>query len=804
LDAAHLTNAARQPRKRRRHSSIGWLLWAQLKSPLVLLLLGASGVSMLVGETTDAAVILAIVLIGSGLGLSQEHAANEAVEKLLALVKTKARVVREGLELEVMAEEVVVGDLVLLDAGALVPGDCVIEESRDLHLDEATLTGETLAVEKEAGPDDTNAPLAERAHALFQGTHVVSGTARARVLAVGDDTEFGKISARLDTAPAPTEFERGIDRFGVMIAKVTAALTVLILFANLALHRPLLESLLYSLALAVGLVPELLPAITSVNLSLGAKRMAQAQVIVKRLASIEDFGSMDVLCTDKTGTLTEGKARIEGTVNAYGVADDRVLRLAAINAAFETGLANPIDTALREAGVDLDGVDKLDEAPYDFVRKRMSVLVEEAGVVKLITKGAVANVLDVCTTALDVDGVARPIADLRATIDATFHALSEQGLRCLGVAERVLENTRVANAAAERELVFRGFLALFDPPKPGTSETLATLAGLGVKLKMITGDNREVAGAVARQVGIENPNILTGRELRETSDQALARRCETVDVFAEIEPNQKERIIVALRKAGHVVGYLGDGINDAPALHAAHVGVSVDTAADVAKEAAQIVLMRHDLAVLIEGVKLGRATFENTLKYIRITASANFGNMVSMAVAGVFLPFLPLLPKQILLNNLLSDLPAITIAGDRVDDEHIAKARRWDAAAIGRFMVVFGVISSLFDLLTFGALWLLSARDAEFQTAWFVESLLTEIAILLVMRTRRPFWKSKPSVALMLSVVGVGVVALALPYLPGPFGFVALRLQLVAVLLTITAAYLVVSEFAKRRFFERA
>ncbi len=782
---------------------MGWLLWAQLKSPLVLLLLGASAVSVAVGENTDAAVILAIVLIGAGLGFTQERAANRAVEKLLELVQTKTRVLRNGVELEVTVDDVVVGDLVLLDAGALVPGDGKIESSKDLHVDEATLTGETLAVEKEVGDDDPSAPIRERAHALFHGTHVVSGTARVRMVAVGDDTELGKISARLDTAPAPSDFERGIDRFGVLIAKVTALLTVLILFANVALHRPILESFLYSLALAVGLVPELLPAIVSVNLARGAKRMAEAQVIVKRLASIEDFGSMDVLCTDKTGTLTEGKARIERTVNCRGEDDARVLRLAAINATFETGLANPIDEALRGAGVDTSGASKLDEAPYDFVRKRMSVLVEESGVVRLITKGAVSNVLDVCSIALDATGAPRPLAELRAEIDATFHSLSERGFRCLGVAERVLEGTRVANATTEHDLVFVGFLALFDPPKEGTAQTLATLAGLGVKLKMITGDNREVAASVARQVGITSPNVVTGRELRETSDQALAKKCQGADVFAEIEPNQKERIIVALRRAGHVVGYLGDGINDAPALHAAHVGVSVDTAADVAKEAAQIVLLRHDLAVLIDGVKLGRATSENTLKYIYITSSANFGNMLSMAVAGIFLPFLPLLPKQILLNNLLSDLPAVTIAGDRVDDEHVAQAHRWDPAAIGRFMVLFGLISSAFDLLTFGTLWMLSARHAEFQSAWFVESLLTEIAILVVMRTRRPFWRSQPSRMLVVSVVGVGAVALALPYLPGPFGFVPLRLELVAALLGITAAYLMTSELVKQRFFAR-
>ncbi len=780
------------------------------------MLLGAALLSVVVRETTDALVILSIVIVSTLLGFTQEHGATRAVEKLLALVYTRSTVLRDGHEVQIATSEVVAGDVVLLSAGAIVPGDCRILLARDLHADEAALTGETFPVEKSPDPVAVEAGLAARRSMLFAGTHIVSGTGQAVVVGMGQDTELGRIMQRLERSPPPSEFERGVERFGVMIAQVTSVLALLILAANLALHRPWLESFLFSLALAVGLVPELLPAIVSVNLARGARRMAAAQVIVKRLSSIEDFGAIDILCTDKTGTLTEGRVQLDRAVGPSGLPSTAVLRAAVLNARFETGLDNPIDEALRREAdrCELGEAEKLDEVPYDFVRKRLSVLVNDGGQAVLLTKGAVAQILACCSQAIDDAGQLRPIAELRATIEETFSELSRAGLRCLGVARKAMARPPTAAAAAigpvsaadEVGLTFLGFVAFLDPPKAGVSETVSELRSLGVRLKMITGDNAHVATTVAQRIGLTAPVVLTGQELRETGDEALARRAEGVDVFAEIDPNQKERIILSLRRAGHVVGYLGDGINDAPALHAAHVGISVDSAVDVAKEAAQIVLLQNNLSVLIEGVRLGRATLENTLKYIYITASANFGNMLSMAVAGMFLPFLPLLPKQILLNNLLSDLPAMTLAGDRVDPQQLSAARRWDAHRIRRFMMIFGLVSSLFDILTFSLLRLLQCPAALFQSSWFVESLLTEVVILLVMRTHGPILRSRPSPMLLSAVIGVSALALVLPYLPGAsaFGLVPIPAPILAMLLSITLLYALVSEVFKRRFFAQS
>lgn len=779
------------------------LLWGQLRSPMVLLLLAAAALSGAVGERTDTIIIAGIVAISAALGFWQERGATRAVERLMRVVERRATVLRDGVEVDLPLDALVPGDVVRLRAGSVVPGDCRLLDERELHVDEASLTGETFPVEKDSAAVAADAPLSGRSSALYFGTHVISGTGRAVVVAVGADTELGHIAARLSTEPLPSEFERGVERFGRMIAGVTSLLAVLLLAANLGMHRPVVESLLYSLALAVGLVPEMLPAIVSLNLARGARQLAKANVIVKRLSSIDDLGSMDVLCTDKTGTLTEGTVRLERAVDPIGAPSTYVLRESAINASFETGMSNNIDDALRALGVPMDGVEKLDEVPYDFVRKRISVLVREGGQTRMITKGAVPQVLAVCTTATDSSGQVQPIEAVRGAALATFQQLSAQGLRCLAVATAATPDHDTIDAAHETDLRLLGFLAFFDPPKAGIETTLRALGDLGVRLVMITGDNREVAASIAARVGLSGTEVLTGPELRQISDEALPRRVEAHNVFAEIEPTQKERLILALRRGGHVVGYLGDGINDAPALHAAHIGLSVDTAVDVAREAAQIVLLRHDLAVLVEGVRLGRATLANTLKYVYITSSANFGNMVSMAAAGVFLPFLPLLPKQILLNNLLSDLPAMTIASDRVDDEHLARARRWDTAAILRFMMMFGAISSLFDIATFVLLRLLDVAEPVFQSAWFVESLLTEIAILVVMRTRRPFLHSRPSAALLGMVVGVSALAIALPYLPlgRLFGLVPIPIPILGLLLALTLSYLVVSESAKHLFF---
>jgi Mg2+-importing ATPase len=803
--ASRLATAGPNRLQEARGAGVRQLLVRQFASPMVLMLAFAAALSLAVHETNDAVIILVILVASGLLGFWQEWGAADAVRKLLAMVAVRTTVLRDGQPREIPLEEVVPGDVVLLAAGALVPADALLLESKDLFVDEAALTGETFPTEKRPGTAPAEAPLAQRTTALFLGTHVVSGTGRAVVVHTGRETEFGQVSVRLTLRAPEADFEHGLQRFGYLLMRVTGALVLAIFAINVYLDRPVVEAFMFSLALAVGLVPELLPVIVSINLARGARRMARRKVIVKRLTAIESFGSMDVLCADKTGTLTEGKVRLDSALAVDGSESERVLLHASLNAAFESGFANPIDKAIRDRGVDLTGWRKLDEVPYDFIRKRLSVLVERDGARLLVTKGALAQVLAVCARAETAAGEV-PIASVRAAIEARFEELSEAGLRTLGVAVRKLPEAAACTKDEETEMTFLGFLAFVDPPKPEIERTLADIAASGIDFKLITGDNLRVAVRLARQVGIAAPESLTGPELRAMSALALAQRAERTNVFAEIEPNQKERIILALRKTGHVVGFLGDGINDASALHAADVGISVDSAVDVAKEAAEIVLLDRDLGVLIEGVREGRRTFANTLKYLFITTSANFGNMVSMAGASLFLPFLPLLPTQILLNNFLSDFPAMAIATDRVDPELVDRPLRWNLRFIRDFMIVFGGISSVFDYLTFGALlWLLRATPGQFRSGWFLESVLTELLILLVIRTRRAFFRSRPSLALEVSTVVVTVASVALLYLPVNrfFELEPLPPSFLLVLGAITLAYALASEAAKGWFFRR-
>ena len=793
------------------------LLLNQFRSPLVILLLFAMTLSLFLGETTDGVIVFAIVLGSAMLGFWQEYRASHAVARLLAVIQTRVRVLRDGHEIELPQDALVPGDVVLLAAGAAIPADCRILRSTDLFVDESALTGESYPAEKSAGVLPADTPLAKRSNALFQGSHVVSGTGRALVVQTGAHTVFGEIAEQLRLRPPETEFERGLRHFGQMLIQITLLLVITIFGINVYLNRPVVDSLFFALALAVGLTPELLPAIVSITLARGAQRMAASHVIVRRLNSIEDFGSMNVLCSDKTGTLTEGVVKLHAALDADGNPSDGVLLYAQLNASFESGFPNPIDEALRRLPcADLGAYVKVDEVPYDFIRKRLSVVVErpsaplDAHRHTMITKGALRNVLEAC-----VDAEARmgsdvvrtvPIADVRAALQERFEAYSEQGYRVLGVAVRDVTDDPIINKDDEQQMTFIGFLLLEDPPKAGALEAITELRQLGVQLKIITGDNRLVARKMGRQMGVERPTVLTGEELRRLSDTALLQQVGEVDIFAETEPNQKERILAALRKAGNVVGYLGDGINDASALHAADVGISVDSAVDVAKEAADIVLLQRDLGVLAQGVRNGRQTFANTLKYVFITTSANFGNMVSMAGASLFLPFLPLLPKQILLNNFLSDVPSMTIATDSVDPELVGRPRRWDIRFIRNFMLVFGLVSSLFDYLTFGALlYLLRATEREFQTGWFVESLMTELFIVLVIRTQGPFLRSRPGTLLLAATGVVAGTTIFLPYTPlgALFGFVPLPTGFVLLLLGITGACLLASELVKGWFFRR-
>jgi P-type Mg2+ transporter len=793
------------------------LLLNQFRSPLVILLLFAMTLSLFLGETTDGMIVLAIVLGSALLGFLQEYRASNAVAKLLAVIQTRVTVLRDGHEVELPQDALVPGDVIVLAAGAAVPADCRILRSTDLFVDESTLTGESYPAEKSAGDLPGDTPLAKRSNALFQGSHVVSGTGRAVVVQTGANTVFGEIAERLRLRPPETEFERGLRRFGGLLIQITLLLVIAIFGINVFLHRPVVDSFLFALALAVGLTPELLPAIVSLTLARGAQQMATSHVIVRRLNSIENFGSMNVLCSDKTGTLTEGVVRLHAALDADGNASDEVFLYAQLNAIFESGFPNPIDEALRRLPCpDLAAHVKVDEVPYDFIRKRLSVVVERTTAPAdthrhtMITKGALRNVLAACVdaqTRMD-SGAARavPIAEIHAPLQERFEAYSEQGYRVLGVAVRDVTDDPIIDKEDEQQMTFIGFLLLEDPPKAGALDAIAELKQLGVALKIITGDNRLVAGRMGRHMGVERPTVLTGEELRSLSDTALLPRVGQVDIFAEIEPNQKERILAALRKAGNVVGYLGDGINDASALHAADVGISVESAVDVAKEAADIVLLERDLGVLARGVRLGRQTFANTLKYVFITTSANFGNMVSMAGASLFLPFLPLLPKQILLNNFLSDVPSMTIATDSVDREQVDRPRRWDIRLIRNFMLVFGLVSSVFDYVTFGALlYWLRATDREFQTGWFVESLMTELFIVLVIRTQRPFLRSRPGTLLLAATLVVAGTTIFLPYTPlgALFGFVPLPPLFVLLLLGITGGYLVASELVKGWFFRR-
>ena len=793
--------------KSKRRSDVLTLLLAQFRSPIILILLCATGLSFALRDPVDALIILTIILVSGLLGFWQERSATNAVEKLLAMVQIKAAVLRDGGPKDIPVEEIVPGDIVVLNAGDIVPGDCMVLESKDLFVDEATLTGETYPVEKSVGVLAAETPLGQRTNALWMGTHVVSGSAKALVVQTGKQTEFGKASERLKLRPQETDFERGIRQFGYFLMELTLVLVIAIFAINVYLARPVLEAFLFSLALAVGLSPQLLPAIISINLAHGAKRMAQNKVIVKRLASIENFGSMNVICSDKTGTLTEGIVHLHSALGVEGTPSEKVLLYAYLNAFYETGFTNPIDEAIRtHRRFDLSGYQKLDEIPYDFLRKRLSILVSREATRLMVTKGALPNVLAVCSSAETGGGTCVEIAAMREQIQQHFAEFCNQGFRTLGVGYRNMGTGSAISKTDEAGMTFLGFLVLFDPPKADIVKTIGSLKALGVSLKIITGDNHLVAANVSRQMGLSTTRIVTGSDLRQMSDGALLKQVGDADVFAEIEPNQKERIILALRKAGNVVGYMGDGINDASALHAADVGISVESAVDVAKEAADIVLLEKDLSVLVQGVREGRMTFANTLKYVFMATSANFGNMFSMAGASLFLPFLPLLPKQVLLTNLMTDFPEMTIATDSVDPEMVAYPRRWDIKAIRKFMMTFGLVSSVFDYLTFGVLlFILHATPDQFRTGWFLESVVSAALIVLVIRSRRPFFKSRPSRYLFTATLLVVLVTLFLPFTPlGPgLGFSRLPTAFSLLIGIIILAYIVAAEMAKRMFYRR-
>jgi len=806
-----LTKCGSNLLKSKKRSDALTLLLTQFKSPLILILIFAGALSLYLDVSvgalpTNALIIITIILISSLLGFWQERGATNAVEKLLAIVQTKATVFRDGTQKEIPVEKIVPGDVIILNAGDLIPGDAIILELKDLFVNEASLTGETFPAEKTVGILPPTTSLSQRTNSLFMGTNVVSGSAEAVVVGTGAQTEFGKVSEHLKLRPPETEFEQGVKHFGYFLMEVTLVLVVATLVINVYFARPVLDSLLFSLALAVGLTPQLLPAIISINLAHGAKIMATQKVIVKRLSSIENFGSMNILCSDKTGTLTEGIIKIQSVLDFNGNPSQKAQLYAYLNASYQTGFTNPIDNAICDAKTDASGYMKLDEVPYDFIRKRLSILVSKDNNHIMVTKGALQNVLDACTWVETSEATIVPIAGVQKQMQKRFEELSSKGFRVLGIAYKDIELGRSISKDSEEGMTFLGFLILFDPPKPEIAETISDLKRLGISLKIVTGDNRLVAASISKQVGFSNPKILSGSDLRNLSDDALLRKVNEVNVFAEVEPNQKERVILTLKKAGNVVGYMGDGINDASALHAADVGFSVESAVDVAKESADIVLLEKDLGVLANGVKEGRKTFANTLKYVFMATSANFGNMFSMAGASLFLTFLPLLPKQILLTNLMTDFPETTIGTDNVDSEMVEKPRRWNVAFIRNFMIVFGILSSVFDYITFGVLiFVLKSPMEMFRTGWFIESVLSASLIVLVIRSRRPFFRSYPGKYLLLTTIAIVGATLILPFTPlgELFGFAQPPIFVLVLMSIIVICYIIMGEVVKGIFYKR-
>ncbi len=782
------------------------LFVSRFKNPLVLLLIAASAISAATGDVTSSVIVIVMALLSVTLDSAQEYRAGEAADRLRQSVAIRVTARRGGATREIPARDLVAGDVILLSAGSLVPADGRLLDAKDCFVNQALLTGEPYPVEKHAAPGACDeGPMTESTAAVFMGTNVLSGSAVMLVCRTGARTALGEIGKSLEIEPPPTAFETGTRSFGFLILRLAVLMVLFVILVNTARHRPLLESFLFAVALAVGLTPELLPMVISVTLSQGALRMAARKVIVKRLASIHDLGSMDVLCTDKTGTLTEARIRLEKHVDVEGRDSDRVLELAYLNSWFETGLKSPLDEAiLRHEEVDVAGWAKIDEVPFDFERRRVSVLVTgPKGERILVVKGALEDVLRLST---HCDGRPEPIdPTLRQAMVDRFESFSREGFRVLGIAWKAVP-AEVTHAVVSDEtgLVFAGFAAFEDPPKASAGAALAALARRGVTVKVVTGDNELVTRHICTTLGVAVASVLTGPEIEAMTDPALDALASDTTLFCRVNPAQKNRVILALKRRGHVVGYLGDGINDAPSLHSADVGISVEGGVDVAKAAADMILLEPDLAVLHDGVLQGRRTFGNIMKYVMMGTSSNFGNMFSMAGASLFLPFLPMKPVQVLLNNFLYDLSEVPIPMDSVDDDFIERPRRWDIKFIQRFMLVVGPVSSVFDFLTFWVmLRVFHAGEALFQTGWFVESLATQVLVIFVIRTRGNPFKSRPSRLLTATSLAVVVVAAMLPYtrIASRLGFVPPPPLFFLILAGMVAAYLAGVQVVKGWFY---
>jgi Mg2+-importing ATPase len=794
------------------------------RNPLVMILLAASAVSALTGEITGFIIIWAIVLMSVTLDFIQEHRAGRAAEQLKKAVAVRATVLRDGQSHEIPIAKLVPGDVVLLSAGDLIPADCRLFEAKDFFINQSLLTGESYPVEKHARELAMPAEDPSQAeNTVFMGTSVISGIAKAMVCRTGADTAVGDIADSLQVKAPPTAFELGTQSFGMLIMRLTFLLVLFVFLINAFFQRPFLDSFLFAIALAVGLTPELLPMVVTVTLSRGAMRMAKKQVIVKQLAAIHNLGSMDVLCTDKTGTLTEGHIRLERHLDAQGNDSAQVLQLAYLNSYFETGLKSPLDDAiLRHEEIDVKAWLKIDEVPFDFERRRVSVLVDNglageglpgqglSGVGNkrlLVVKGSPEDILGLSTQyAVGELEEFKPLDEpALASINALHDSLGKEGFKVLGIAWRpVALDHPHAMVDDETELIFAGFAAFLDPPKASAAHALKALAADGVNVKIVTGDSELVTRYVCTQLNMPVSGVLNGSELRQMDDNALAVRVREANLFCRVNPAQKNRIILSLKAQGHTVAYLGDGINDAPSLRSADVGISVDSAVDVAKAAADMILLREDLNVLHAGVMEGRRTFVNIMKYIMMGTSSNFGNMFSMAGATLFLPFLPMLPSQILLNNLLYDVSELPIPMDNVDHTYLTHPRHWDTGFIRNFMWVVGPVSSVFDFLMFFILLkVFDAGEQLFHTGWFIESIATQVLVIFVIRTRGSPFKSRPSIALAITSLAVVIAAAALPFTPvaAELGFVAPPSLFFMILPVMVLCYLAAVEWVKRWFY---
>lgn len=790
-----------------RSSSNFMIFVNQFKNPITMILIFAAILSIFLKDYSDGIIILIIILVSAFLSFNHESKANDAVRKLMSTVSVTSAVLRDGKFVETDNVLLTVGDIIKVKTGDMIPADCRLIATNSLSMDESSLTGETFPVEKTVEKIPEKLPLSDRKNSLWMGSHVISGSGEAVIVNLAKDSEFGKITATLDETDSDTDFERGIKDFGNLIVHVTTILIGLIFVFNIVLNKSFLESFMFALALSVGLTPQMLPAIISVNLSKGAKRMSQKGVIVKKLNAIENFGSMTVMCSDKTGTITQGKVKLEKAIGIDGENSDYLKKLASINSYFQEGYKNPIDEAiLQEVHDDFSGYTKLSEIPYSFENKLLSVVVKSDGEFQnrniMVTKGALSSVINVCKFYSKSDGTYADISEVKDEIMDLFDKYSKLGFRVLGVCEKTVDDCQPKKAF---DMTFVGLLIFLDPLKEDIKDVIDQMKKLSVSLKMITGDNHLIAKNIGSQIGLDPDRILLGEDLDSYSLSQLDKKIMDIDIFAEISPNQKEKIILAYKQAGEIVGYMGDGINDAAAIKQADVGISVNTAADTAKDQASIVLLENSLNVLISGIKEGRRTFINTLKYIFVATSANFGNMFSMAGASLFLKFLPLLPKQILLTNLFTDFPSLQIASDSVESDWIENPVKWDMNFIKKFMIIFGITSSVFDYVTFFFLLKIFDSDEQlFQTGWMLESVISAMVVMLIVRTARPIFKSKPNKKLVAAIIGVAIILIAIIYSPinTYLGLVQLPIKAFAALMSVSLIYALTAEILKKNFYK--